>query len=69
MPFLIMSNSQCLNSKQGNYTEGNRVRDDGGRKKANRHFHVRLMKGNEEGHEDEKKKSMTKDGINIFRIQ
>lgn len=27
------------------------------------------MKGNEEGHEDEKKKRMTKDGINIFTIQ
>lgn len=31
----------------------NRMSEAGGKKEANRHFHVRLTEGNEEGHKEE----------------
>lgn len=44
------------------------MRETGGKKKGNRHFHVGLTEGNEERQEDEKKKGK-EDEVNKFIIK
>lgn len=44
------------------------MRETGGKKKGNRHFHVGLTEGNEERREDEKKKGK-EDEVNKFIIK